>query len=531
MYKFHITGMKPCKICQIKGLNTLIFRGEYGYLYEYNLNSQEIQFISEDIWFGEKDNIGRDIELIENIDLGFCGLALDYTIINKTEVICCSSEGTIHLIERMGKDWVVKSEMRISRDRLVSLEIYKDQIYILSHSGNIYRVSMLELLSKTASICLSSIWDIEADEHYLYCGSADGKLCVYDRNLLELVTSFSTKTGWINSIYKGYCCTSAGNIYRYDIENGLTQIYSTKNKYWFNDLCIVENCIIVVTAEGELLELDFGGNIIGQIKLSNNQLISIDQYNNKIYVASIKGEIFVCDLIGTEIRFLNAYLLDVNVTCIQVFEGNLLVATTKGELGIIKVHKDSDSFQSTLFYAELLFLSKSRIWKVKAVNNYIYTGSVAGEIFRICLDDFCTDVFKTLSEITSIFVDKDSIFIGTRVGKLSLFDKSLYGKKVIVPIRKKVAVSIKRSLDLKKDVCDFQQVKLHIYGGIDFNGRLIKFLKDSQYIFQIIEHEKEDIAVDIEWYKYPYLTFGNRFLASGMLLDEFSKQGVIERLI
>ena len=74
-------------------------------------------------------------------------------------------------------------------------------------------------------------------------------------------------------------------------------------------------------------------------------------------------------------------------------------------------------------------------------------------------------------------------------------------------------------------------MRLHTLNNIDFNGRLIDFLARGQYAFKIEQHSSDEQITKIEWWKYPYITFGERFLASGMLLDEFYKQHVIERLI
>ena len=74
-------------------------------------------------------------------------------------------------------------------------------------------------------------------------------------------------------------------------------------------------------------------------------------------------------------------------------------------------------------------------------------------------------------------------------------------------------------------------VQFHILDHIDFNGRLINFLANGKYVFKIEPHSSNEAIANIEWWKYPYITFDGEFLASGILLDEFCKQHVIERLI
>lgn len=168
---------------------------------------------------------------------------------------------------------------------------------------------------------------------------------------------------------------------------------------------------------------------------------------------------------------------------------------------------------------------------MKANENYIYAGSVAGELFRVCIENLHVEMYKVCQKITSMAINDDSVILGTREGKLYICNQRENEKRVIITERKEKLVLVRRWLDVEKHTCDSRQIKLHVCGEIDFNGRLIRFLKESRYKFQVIEHENKAVPEGIEWCKYPYLTFGDKFLAGGMLLDEFVKQGVIERLI
>lgn len=526
--KTHIIGLKPHKILQVKNSNTVVFQGEYGYIYDFEISSQKVHFLSESIAYR---NMGHEksTSWMDGIECCFCGLMLDYTVINGSDIICCTSEGIVHWLSKVNECWIVLHELRVTMDRLISLSIYDKEIFLLSHAGDLYQISVSALCSFGSSISLSGIWDFFTDATYLYSGSADGKLSIYNKTMLTLVDSYSLKAGWINAVHKEFLCTSAGAIFSFHKENGVSEIYYEKGKYWFNDLCVVGNLIVAITAEGFVLCCDLSGNLIFQNKISAYQLISIYCYQGKLYIASVNGEIFICQLDNC---FLDIYFvckLKANITCICISDGKLFAATARGEIYIIDLLHDGTVPLSNTNSLSLLSLANSRIWKITVHNDYVYGGSVSGEVFKLHIGSLSTHICKTDYLITSLILNENSIILGTRTGKIHICSED--NMKAFIPTLKNIPYSVQKFY-YEDDNCFYNEsVQLHISDRIDFNGRLISFLASGQYVFKIKSHNTDDQIKNIEWWKYPYITFGGKFLASGMLLDEFYKQHVIERLI
>lgn len=527
--KIHVIGLKPRKILQVKNLNTVIFQGEYGYVYDFDINSQSVHFLLEDAVYRNK-NSEKDAEWIEEIERGFCGLILDYTVVNKTDIICCTSEGIVHWLSKVNNDWVVLHELRVTLDRLISLFIYNERLFLLSHVGDLYQIDISALRSFDSCISLSGIWDFGADEIYLYSGSADGKLSIYDKTTLTFLDSYILKAGWINAVHKGFLCTSTGAIYSFHREAGVSEVYYKKGKYWFNDLCIIRDTIVAVSAEGVVLCCDLFGNLVFQLKISTHQLISIQCSQDKLYIASVGGEIFIGQFDNGVLNIHFICKLKANITCIRISLGKLFAATTNGEICIIDLLHDGTIPLSNSNSLNMLSLVNSRIWKIAVLNGYVYGGSVGGDVFRLNIGTLSTKMLKTDCSITSLILNGDSIILGTREGNIHTC--STDDMKEFVPILKSLPYSVHKFC-YEDEECspDRGIVQLHISDRIDFNGRLINFLFSGQYVFKIEPHSSDEQITDIEWWKYPYITFGGKFFASGMLLDEFYKQHVIERLV
>lgn len=158
----------------------------------------------------------------------------------------------------------------------------------------------------------------------------------------------------------------------------------------------------------------------------------------------------------------------------------------------------------------------------------IYGASVSGEVFKIHIRSLSTQVCKTNYLITTLVWNGKFIILGTREGNVHICDESQMEDFNLILETSLVFTS--RFHYENKQFRD-KTVRLHTLNNIDFNGRLIDFLARGQYAFKIEQHSSDEQITKIEWWKYPYITFGERFLASGMLLDEFYKQHVIERLI
>lgn len=526
--KTHIIGLNPRKILGIKDLNTIVFQGEYGYVYEFEISSQLVRFLSDEEVY--KNNIGRrkDMSLAAEIESCFCGLVFDYIRINGGDVICCTSEGLVHWLSKVNKDWIVLHELRITMDRLISIYFYEEQLFLISHSGDLYQVSISTLQSFDSSFALSGIWGFHVDGTYLYSGSADGKLSIYDNNTLTFLRSYSIKSGWVNAVHNGYLCTSAGTIYTFHERKGVSAIYCGKGNYWFNDLCIVGKTIVAVTAEGIVICCNSSGCMISQVKITLHQLISICSYQDKLYIASVNGEIFIGELINDTLNIQHICKIKSHITCICISSKRLVAATIEGEIYIIDLMYvgTTASNYSNLCYK--LSLASSRIWKITAVHEYIYGASVSGEVFKIHIRSLSTQVCKTNYLITALVWNGKFIILGTREGNVHICDESQMEDFNLILETSLVFTS--RFHYENKQFRD-KTVRLHTLNNIDFNGRLIDFLARGQYAFKIEQHSSDEQITKIEWWKYPYITFGERFLASGMLLDEFYKQHVIERLI
>lgn len=526
--KIHIIGLKPRKILRIIDLNTVVFQGEYGYIYSFDINSHRVQFLLEDSPYAN-EGCKKKKNWVDEIECCFCGLMLDYILISETEVICCTSEGTVHWLSKVNKSWIVLHELRITLNRLISLSIYDNQLFLLSHTGDLYQISILSLRAFGSSISLSGIWDFYADETYLYSGSADGKLSIYDKNTLKFLTSYPLKAGWINAIHKGFLCTSAGEIYCLHKEYGISKIYCGKGKYWFNDLRVFRNMIVAITAEGVVLCCNLFGQIICQMKISTHQLISMHCYYDKFYIASVKGEIFIGQFENGSINIKYVCKLKTNITCIRISAGKIFAATAKGEIYILELLHDGNVPLSNVNSLNILSLTNSRIWKISVVNDYIYGGSVSGEVFKIHIGSLVTKLRKTDYLITSLIPNGNSIILGTRRG--SVHKCGIEDMKSFVPTLKTFPYSVQKFHYGDEECSCDGIVQFHILDHIDFNGRLINFLANGKYVFKIEPHGSNEAIANIEWWKYPYITFDGEFLASGILLDEFCKQHVIERLI
>lgn len=269
--------------------------------------------------------------------------------------------------------------------------------------------------------------------------------------------------------------------------------------------------------------IDKGKSRVCEKRLSNSQLISIVSDGDMIYIASIKGEIFCCSIFDESLNVYNMLLVNKNVTCIRMVAGHPAFSTTNGDICIIN---RTGAVENNVV---LFHLSDSRIWKIATNNNSIYCASITGELFQIHLNTNEIKKVETSKEITSLTLCDNTIIYGTRTGELYSIGTEGWTSFFCYTQSFKIENMHFFFTSGKRGCID--NIKLHIEDKIDFNGRLIGFLASLGHKFNVVNHSKDDWVQACEWWKYPFVTFNDTFLASGMLLDEFIKRNVIERLL
>ena len=277
-----------------------------------NLNEQSITAIHNDgeqLWVGSSSS--SIINLIKEKDgVSFSVIPTDI----KGEIIDITSSDDYVYISTPQKNYYYDGDvfntisipgLKSSLFTSIEYDKNKNKIWFSSLGNGLIGLNgaTYETINSDNGIIDNDINTVYIDNHgFLWVGTVSSGLLMWK---FDDLTFYKEKDGLPSRVIRGFeklnedkflTCTDKG-IVEYD---GLefSNVFNCKS----SNVKKIKNKIAVTTFEGELIILDSAYNLLNRVKISNSELLSLEYFDNKVFMGSYSNGLYSYDLVSTKIK-------------------------------------------------------------------------------------------------------------------------------------------------------------------------------------------------------------------------------------
>lgn len=420
----------------------------------------------------------------------------------------------------------------VKKGWILSLTFIKDNFYVGTEFGELYLISYNDM--EDIKINGGAIWNLYVHQDMLYSVSENGEIVGY--NMRNNESSYlKGSVGWLNAIAAVsqdnlIAVTSRGEIIKAD-NHLLKAEQLEKVKLWFNNLCVINETVYAVTAEGIILLYELNTRKIETFKITCNQLIDICSLESqqKIAVLSVEGELIIWDrqhnLIEKVIKCSGYHFTSMAYNCSK---GYIYISTFEGTVLVVNIKKDYE-----VCYRKI---TEGRIWKVSFCPDnsrlaYISTSLEIG----IC-DELIQNSFTSISVnelVTTCLLMNDSLYTGNEKGEIRRYP-------VVIEEGQKILSLKSESESLKENNLFEENVILFIDDSkecsqyyIERDSKLLERYNLPYIRIDLSNNEKmrKMVVKRTGWNRFPQILLWGDFIASGSVLPEMLDSGTLDNII